>query len=248
MKRISARLSSFALALAGYLIGGLAFAQSSGFLDDYSKLKDVDDFYLDQAYFVPGALDRLKEMNAVMVDQPEIFIAEDSPYKGAKPDAMKILADTLREGMRDRVATRFNVTETPGPGTIYLHWAITDLYLQKKKKKFYAYTPTGFILDGAKNAVIQDIWKKVDIVEMSIEAELVDSANDEVLVAVLVKEGARKDKEAGQKKRDPVTWEEIDAILQTFGSRLTCRMDNARKPDGAQEDCRDILIEADKKK
>ena len=247
MKKNSASISSAGLVLAGYLIGGLAAAQNSGFLDDYSKLQDVDDFYLDQVYFVPGALERLKGMNAVMVDQPEIFIAEDSPYKGAKPDAMKILADTLREGMRERVATRFNVTETPGPGTIYLHWAITDLYLQKKKKKFYAYTPTGFILDGAKNAVIQDIWKKVDIVEMTIEAELVDSANDEVLVAVLVDEGARKDKEAGQKKRDPVTWEEIDAMMQTFGSRLTCRMDNARKAAGDQEDCRAIVIEAEDK-
>ena len=245
MKKISAWLSSSGLLASSCLIGGLALGENSGFMDDYSLLEDVDDVYLDQVYVAPGGLDRLGSMNAVMVDQPEVFIAEDSPYKGSKPDAIKILADTLREGMRERVATRFNVTETPGPGTVYLHWAITDLYLQKKKKKFFAYTPVGFVATGAKNAVIQDIWKKVDIVEMTIEAELIDSANDEVLAAVLVQEGARKDKEAGQKKRDPVTWEQIDAMMQTFGSRLTCRMDNARKPADAQEDCRAIVIEVE---
>ena len=249
MNKISTWTSAIALGVIGGVAAApMATAQGSGFLDDYSKLQDTDDVYLDQMYIAPGALDRLKGYTGVMVDQPEIFVSAESPYKGTNPDAMKALADALRQGMTDRVATKFNVAQGPGRGVLYLHWAITDLYIQKKKKKFYQFTPAGLVVSGAMAAVIQDIWKKVDIVEMTIEAELVDSQSDEVLGAMLVKEGARKDKKAGQKKRDPVTWEEIDAMMQTFGSRLTCHMGNARLPEAQRADCRAIVMQAGTKK
>ena len=67
--------------------------------------------------------------------------------------------------------------------------------------------------------------------------ELLDSRSEDRLVAVVEQRGARKDKESGQKK-DPASWEELDAIFHEFGKRLRCRLNNARLPEDQWTDCR----------
>ncbi len=69
--------------------------QSSGFLSDYSQLKQSSDEYMGHSYLVPGAEDRMANYSAVIIDQPEIFIAPNSKYKAMKPDDMKALADAF---------------------------------------------------------------------------------------------------------------------------------------------------------
>lgn len=66
---------------------GAAFAQDiqySDFLTDYSHLKKSTDAYMDYTYLAPGAENRMANYSAVMIDQPEIFIAPNSKYKGMK--------------------------------------------------------------------------------------------------------------------------------------------------------------------
>ena len=258
MNRFSIWTAPVALSLiASLAVGPEASAQDSGFMDDYSIFDfaqphaDVEDIlegsiYLDQLYLIPQWRERAKMINAVMVDQPEVWIDPESPYKGAKPDALKILADNLRQGFTEHLSTDFEIAEEPGPGVLYIHWAITDLYLAKKKKKFYQYTPTGFVLSSAKNALIQDIWKKVDIVEMTLELELIDTGTQELRAAGIAQEGARKDKKAGQKKRDPVTWEEIDGLTQTMTARMACRIKNSRRAEAERVNCPAITFVAEK--
>ena len=238
-------------------VGPVASAQESGFMEDYSVFEQITDeeaqilagaVYVDELYMAPQLQERMKTMTAVMIDQPEVFLDPDSPYKGAKPDVLKILADNLRQGVVDGVSNTFEVVDEPGPGVMYVHWAITRLYLAKKKKKFYAYTPIGFVADGAKNAMIQDIWKKVDIVELGLEMQWIDSENEDILGAVMIMEGARKDKAAGQKKRDPVTVEELDALMQTMAARIACRMKNGKLEEAQRADCPAIAFVAEKKK
>lgn len=180
-----------------------------------------------------------------MVDQPEIWIDPESPYKGIKPDASKILADSLRQGVIDSLSTEFEIVETPGPGVLHIDWAITNLYLAKKKKSFLSFTPVGLVVSGAKAAMIDDIWKKVDMVEMTLELVAVDAESGEMLVAAIVREGARKDKKAGQKKSDPVTWDEVDTLTQTVAARIGCRIKNAKRSEAQREDCPEITFVAD---
>ena len=247
MKKTSTWIAfSAIIAILSLATAPRSLAQSSGFMEDYSIFDTVGEEisaiaerseYIDRLYVVPGGTERVATYTGVMVDQPEVFMASDTPYKGVKPDAIKILSDILRQGLVENLADGFEVVDAPGPGVLYLHWAITDLYLQKKKKSLLSYTPAGIVISGAKAAMINDIWKKVDMVEMTVEMELLDSQTQELLVAGIVREGARKDKKAGQKKRDPVTWEEVDRITQTFGERLACRMGNSKLGEAEQVDC-----------
>ena len=71
----------------------------SGFMTDYSQLQKIEDGTADFRFLIEDWDDRMDNFNAIMVDQPEVFLSEDSPYKGAKPRHMEALAEAFRAGM-----------------------------------------------------------------------------------------------------------------------------------------------------
>lgn len=234
--RTSAILMTSILALS------TSVAADSGFLSDYSKLKARSADSFARVYVPEGIYERLQAYRTVMVDQPEVFIAADSKYKGAKPDQLKVLSDTMRLAMMERLeAGGYFTTDQPGPDVIYMRWAVTDLYLKKKSKRVLAYTPVGFVVHTTAQAAIRDLWKKIDIVELGVEVEFLDSVSNEQLAAGVIQRGARKAK--GQKK-DLVTWEELDAAMKTLGERLRCNLDNAKVPEAQRQDCTQISFES----
>ena len=56
-------------------------ADDSGFLTDYSTLKPIAGSNA-RLYSAPNAFTDFKNYKAVMIDQPEFVIADDSKYKG----------------------------------------------------------------------------------------------------------------------------------------------------------------------
>lgn len=219
-----------------------AFGQNNDFLSDYSLLEPFDGDLVTDRYFDPNVVQRLADYKAVLVDQPEIFIAADSKYKGAKGDQLKALADVARLSTIEQLeAGGYTVATEAGPDVLYMRWAITDLYLQKKKKGFLAYTPIGFVVHATKNAATRDLWKKIDIAELSMEMELSDMVTGEILAAaVTTRQGLRKAK--GQ-KAEIVSWQELDSLFETVGARLTCILDAAGTPESEWKSCGDIWIE-----
>lgn len=232
------RLTLAALFLIFPIVG---WGSDSGFLDDYSILEHRTDDAISRIYIAPGTEERLASYDAVLVDQPEVFMSPDSKYKGVKPDHIKVLADTARLTLVERLeAGGYDIAEEAGPGVVYVRWALTDLYLKKKKRGFLSYTPVGFVVHATAQAAIRDVWKKIDIVELNIEVEFIDSATDDVLAAAVVERGARK---AEDQEQELVSWEELDATINMFGSRLRCALDNARVEASSREDCAQIMIE-----
>ena len=74
---------------------------------------------------------------------------------------------------------------------------------------------------------------------MALQTELLDSQSEEVLVAMVIKRGARKDKETGQ-KLERMDFDEFRAVLREYGARVACRLDNAKLPESQPEvDCVD---------
>ncbi len=231
----------FLLLVVGLCGAASAAGEDTGFLTDYSLLKARKGDVVDRIYIHPSAAEKLKTYNAVLVDQPEIFISPDSKYKGAKPDQLKQLADTARLAMMERLESGgYTVADEPGPGVLYMRWAIADLYLKKKKRGLLSYTPVGMVVHTTKQAAIRDLWKKIDIVELGMEMEFTDSVSGEILAAGTSKQGMRKGK--GQ-KQDLVTWEELDAMFSTVGERARCNLDNAKRPESQRQVCAEIVIE-----
>jgi hypothetical protein len=227
-----------AIALLCSLLPVLASAADGDFdrtfLSDYSKLQSkATEKGTDHMYMAPGVFERLAKYNGVMVDQPEILISPESDYKGAKPDDLAAIAAMMREGLSARLsAGGYNVVQAAGPGVIYIRLALTDLQMKKKKRGVLGYTPIGFVVKAGTDAV-KEMMSKYDIMSMALQAELTDSQSNEVLAAVVAERGGTGDKPMR------MDFDQLDAQMKDFGSRLRCRLDNARLPQSEQIDCLD---------
>ena len=219
------------------LLSGMAFAES-GFLSDYSKLKPVKSSTGDELLFVaPGAYERAVGYKAVMVDQPEILFSADSEYRGMKPEDIAELASIMRSVAKERLEERgrYKVVEQPGPDVLFVRMALTELYLKKKKRGVLAYTPVGAVAKLGTDA-LKETLSKVDIIEMTFEAELVDSMSSDVLAAIVIPSGARK---ADDQKEERMDMKEFQAEIQEYASRLSCQLDNAKLPESGRINCTD---------
>jgi hypothetical protein len=221
---------------------GLANAQENSFFTDPSLMKPWDQGTFELGYVHPDVLQIARRFDSVMVDQPEIHMAVDSKYRGAKGDDLKQLADVARLATIERLeAGGWTVTDQPGPNVVFIRWAISDLYLKKKKRRLLSYTPVGLVVHATAQASIRDLWKKIDIVELGLMIEWVDSVSGEVISAGIAKQGTRK---AKGNKAELVRWEQLDALFQTIGEQTRCHLDNNKLAEGEKrQDCDSILIE-----
>lgn len=219
------------------LTAGTAFA-ASGFLSDYSKLKSVTTATgTDLVYGTPDLYKRMAGYTGVLIDQPEVHFSADSEYKGMKPDDIQTLSTLMRDALKTKIEEggRYKVVDKPGANVLYLRTGLTELYLKKKKRGLLAYTPVGAVAKVGVDA-LRETLDKVDIIEMAFESEVVDSTSGDLLAAVVVKRGARK---AQGQKEQRMDMNEFNDTIAEYGSRLRCRLDNAKLPEAQWIDCTD---------
>jgi hypothetical protein len=198
-------------------------------LSDYSQLKKSSDEYMDYTYLAPGAPDKMANYSAVMIDQPEIFIAPNSKYKGMKPDDMKQLADAFRSAIAQSLSATYMIVDQPGPNVLYVRFAISNIQLKKKKRGLFSYTPIGLVAGAAKSAMTSDFTKKIDLKGLTLEMEILDSNSEEQLAALLETRSGKKD--------EPASWAELEALIAVYSQRVRCRLDNARVAEENRIDC-----------
>ncbi len=203
----------------------------SGFMSDYSQLEKVTDGSVDYRYLAPDAYDRLTKYNAVMIDQPEVFVAVDSPYRGVKPKHLDALAESLRAALSHALGDDIYVVDRPGDNVLYLTTAITNLKLNKRKKKAFQYLPIALVASGISGAASSEIAKKADFAGLVFELEAFDSVTDERLVAVI------DSLEPDPRAEEPETWEDVDALMVRYGEIISCRFQNAHLPEDQRADC-----------
>jgi len=201
----------------------------SGFMTDYTQLQKVTDGSVDYRYVAPGAEDKLIDYFAVMIDQPEIFIAVDSPYRGVKPKQLNSLADALRSGIASALSANLYIVDQPGENVLYMSVAITNLKMKKKKKSVLGYTPVGLVTGAIKGAATSDIAKKADLQSLVFEVEVFDSVTGERLVALMDLQFVDNP--------DTTSWEELQEFMVQYGRLFQCRFDNARLPVEQRVNC-----------
>ena len=228
--------------IAGILLASTAaMAQDTSFLSHPELLSRDSRFADDPVYLADDFLARAKGYSRVMVDEPVIFIAPDSPYSGFKASDIAALSAMLRESFQQGLASEpvsfgsFEVTEQAGEGTLYLRMALKNVYIRKNKRGLFSYTPVGAVAHGVKSAASEAIDKST-LVEMTVEAEVLDSVSNEVLFAIAMERGQREDKKA-KIEEQAVDWEATGTIAETMGRRMACRIDNARRPEDQRRDC-----------
>jgi len=223
------------------LVSGPALVSAEEFLTDPSLLRSEERFGEDRVYYVEDILQRLPSYQNVLVDEPVIFIAADSPYTGFKPSDLAALSELVRlsfiEGLTAQPVSfgHYEAVDQPGAGTLYVRLALKNVHIRKNKRGVLAYTPVGAIAHSAKN-MGKDTLDKTTLVELTVEGELQDSQSGEVLFAVSMSRGQRADK-AAKIKEEAANWEATGEIAGAFGRRLACRLDNTRLPENQRVDC-----------
>ena len=223
---------------AAAVLGSIALASSlaaeemiySGFMSDYSQLEKVEDGSVDYRYVVEGGIDRMEKYNAIMIDQPEIFIANDSPYRGIKPKHLDALAESVRAGLSAGFQDHVYVVNSPGENVLYLTVAVTNLKLNKRKKSPLSYVPVALVVGSVAGAASSDIAKKANFDSMVFELEAFDSVSGERIVAIIDHLDHAEDTELS-------SWEEVDQFMVSYGKLISCRFRNARLPEDERSDC-----------
>ncbi len=220
-----------ALTIGVFSVPGLTQDQFSGFMDDYEQLQPSDDVWINYIYTGPEWQKKLSDTTGFMLEQPEIFIAADSKYGGMKPDDMKMMADSLRAVFAEALVEKFQIALSPGPNTLVMRMAFTNVHLKKKGRSLLDYTPVGFVASSAKKALMNDFVDNILLTEVVWEAEILDSQTGERYGAIILSLGNKEN------KKEFTSWDQLMQVLELGAERILCRIDNVRSADGEIRDC-----------
>jgi hypothetical protein len=123
--------------------GATAWAEDvvrySGFVDNYPDLKPDTRGGGGMLYIKPGV--DIGKYNKIMIEPIEVWLADDSKYKGFSPDDLKELTDEFYRVLEANLEPDYPVVSQPGEGVLIVRLAITDVYAKKKKRGLLGYTP-----------------------------------------------------------------------------------------------------------
>ena len=195
------------------------------FLSNYSVLQPRGK---DMIYVAPDAQRLLAAARGVMIDQPQISIAPDSPFTGAKPSDLTAIAEAMRSQLTDAMTKAgYTVATAPGPNILMLRLALTDVYLEKKPRGVLGYTPIGFVV-GAGVDAMQTVMQNYDLLGVTLQAEVTESTGTAMLAELVAQRGGNQ---------QVITFDEYKKQMQTWGQRLACQISNAKLPTAQQTDC-----------
>ncbi len=199
--------------MAGFVWAGNAF--SSDFIGGNPQFEKDKDRPGAMIYRKPGV--DTSAYKKVLIDPIEIFVADDSEYKGLDPDESKTIADTLRQSLIRALEPDYPVVDSPGEGVLGIRLAITNVHMKSKKRGLLGYTPVGFVVTSAANLA----GLRMELNQATIEAELLDGGTNEQVAALI-------DPLGSDKKDEKLSWEEVGKQLEFYAKRLRARLDEGK--------------------
>jgi len=204
---------------------------NAGFLTDYSLLKNPDweNAISQKVYVNPELAASLEKYSGVMVDQPEIFIAVDSPYRGAKPEGLKLIADLIRYLMiGEFIREGYNVVEQPAADVAYVRVALTDMKVEQVKG-VTSYIPVEVTIENEAE-VARNFMASLEVLDVDVEVEVVDSTDSTVLMAGILTADLDTVNDGNL-----ATWASLGLLLEDIAAGITCIVRTANLPPEGQK-------------
>ena len=186
----------------------------SGFVDNYPDLQKDPRGGGGLLYIKPGA--SLGSYDKIMIPPIEVWLADDSKYKGFSPDDLKALTDEFYRVLVSNLEPDYPVVSRPGEGVLVVRLAVTDVYAKKKKRGLLGFTPIGAVAGAATGSY------RAKLNDATIEAELLDAPTEGQLAVLVDKLSISKGGEEG------TSWEDIQKSLDYYAKRLRARLDADR--------------------
>jgi len=143
---------------------GTQSTSSNGFLSDYSKLQKNPKYEGSRIYFNPDK--PLKNYSRFIVNPVQVRLSSLGAHRGTDPDKMQKISQYAHEQFVMALKKAgYEVVTSPGPGTLILRSALTEVAASKIKSRSFL---MNISMGGA-----------------SIEAEFVDALSGEIVIAVM---------------------------------------------------------------
>jgi len=188
--------------------------QYSGFLKDYSQLKEEKDANKEpvmryiNSKLVSGAY------NKIIID-PVVFYPEPHADENVDADTLSQIKDYFDKDLRQKIGEQAAIVDQAGPGVVRMRVAISAVADEAAALKPYQYIPFAFLLHAVKKAA----GKSAMDADLFAELELVDSQSGERLGAV-VKKGigteVKEEKEGADKGEKKVVLDNLKPVLDKW--------------------------------
>jgi len=191
-------VSILAIVFSGQLLAAESFLTES----EVAKLVAVPDLPGIQRYEKPGL--KLGSYEKLLFGGVTLFFSDSSKSKGIDAAEVKEISDEMRAAMAQAAGSDIEVAEAPGPSTVIINVAITEIDLQNKKRGLLGYTPIGLVVTAAGNAS----GSRLQLKNAQIQGEMVDSVSGEVVAFFQISEIPMK---KGEKTR---SWDDVSATFE----------------------------------
>lgn len=210
------------------LLAGMGWAKdkelkSSGFLQDYSKLKKDDELKKVNWVYIRENTD-WKQYKKILLDDVVFIPSEESDYKGMEAQAMVDMGNAFHHAFITNMAGTIEFADKPGPDVMRLRLAITNLKPNNTVTgTVTTIVPVGLALSTIKYAAS---GSHIGIGSISVEAELVDSQSNDVLAALVDEEMGKKYKVVKGMSKSAQLFDIFNKWGQAFRMRWDKRVGN----------------------
>lgn len=218
----------FSIAALAVIVTGCAtthqarsLQETSGFLGDYSQLKEGGSGEAKLLYINPNA--DFSKYNKVMIDRVQLWKSEeaDSPLGSLSAKDQQFLVDTLYSSLEEKLSGDYEIVDKAGPGVLRLRAAITEARKSKPVMDLVSnVTPIGLGLTYAKRVTF---GTHTSVGLVTGELEILDAQTNERLAAGV-------DRRAGTKvlRGKFAKWGDVKDAFDYWGRRVQTRLAELR--------------------
>ena len=186
--------------------------ERSGFLGDYSQLKEQEGYDARLVYVAPGVAWGAYE--AVHIDSVTLWAHEDTAK--LKEEERQMLTDLAYAGLAGQIGARFQLVDRPGPGVIRVRAALTQAKGAKVPlRSITSILPPAFVLS---TAVGLSADAATTVGTATVEVDLRDSITGDRLAAAVDSRAGTKSILAGT--RTFTKWGDVEAACNFWGERV----------------------------
>ncbi|MGF1756472.1 DUF3313 domain-containing protein [Photobacterium sagamiensis] len=190
----------------------------SGFLSDYSQLKSTKSFEEEGAPVLLWVSPVLPERSytKVMID-PVVLYPAPQPGPQIRSEVLTGIQVYLDKAVREEVGKKYEIVDERGKDVVRVRAAITGVKTSVEDLAAYEYIPIALVLAGASTAA----GTRDELVEIFLEAEMIDSLSGEKLAAG-IRKGLGEPVESDEAQ---VELENVRPVLDTWAKSVVNFLD-----------------------
>lgn len=192
--------------------------ETSGFLDDYSQLKEGKGDQALMVYIDPDV--NFDTYDKIIIEPVHLVASEDSDMAKISEEGLQAIADYFYNALNDQLSQKYTVVTEPGPGTMRLKVALTDV----EGSNVVVDTMSSIVPIGMALNVIKKVatGKNMGVGSATGEMEMLDSVTGKRLIAAV--DGRSGTKYTGRFDKFS-EWKDVKDACDYWAERIATRLD-----------------------